>query len=164
MHRYITNHCFFSLCRYPPTPTLFIANLPEYYTSETLIQFFADLMSVDVVDARMNEGYCSGLVTFDTFEEAESVLEFQKTQQITLEDRPILVSWAKASDLEVFDTMPEPSYHGSVDPHSFHPRIRDAVETASKVASQMTEHNLEGIEEQLDPRDAGRHVVSYDDL
>eukprot|EP00890_Picochlorum_soloecismus_P002954 jgi/Picsp_1/365/NSC_00363-R1_polyadenylate binding protein len=149
--------------KYPPTPTLFIANLPEYYTSETLMQFFVDLMSVDVVDARVNEGFCSGLVTFGTFEEAESVLDFQKTQQITLEDRPILVSWARASDLEVFDTMPEP-YRGSVDPHSFHPRMRDAVATASKVASQITEHNLEGIEEHLDPRDAGRHVVSYDDL
>ena len=120
-------------------------------------------MSVDVVDARMNEGYCSGVVTFGTFGEAESVLDFQKMQQITLEDRPILVSWAKASDLEVFDTLPEP-YHGSVDPHSFHPRMRDAGATASKVASQMPEHNLEGIEEHLVPRDAGRHVVSYDDL
>lgn len=141
---------------------MFVANLPEYYTNQDLIYFFSEL-DLDVVSANIHEGCCSGIVTFESMDQAQRTLDFQEHQPFILEDREIVVSWAKPSDFaeEEPDGRGHPAY---VDPHSYHPRMRDARATASRVAAQISEHNMGNIDEQMDPRDARRNVVQYDDL
>ena len=112
----------------------------------------------------MNEGYCSGLVTFSSYDDAQAVLDFQLHESLTVEGRPIVVTWAKPSDFTVGGGNQSGKEDRSIDPHSFHPRLQDAKEAAVRVATQITEHNLADMEEQVDPRDARRNVVSYDDL
>ncbi|KAI8113325.1 hypothetical protein M9435_003329 [Picochlorum sp. BPE23] len=144
----------------PPTPTLFISNLPDYYTSDNIYEYFTMEYNLPVTDVRIYEGHCSGLVTFPSFQDAQALLDFQQSQPLVLEDRNIIVSWANAEDLQQHYELP-------VDPRARNHRAAHVEERAQRVASQMRQHDIHQPEMGDDADDeapSGRHVVSYDDL
>ena len=144
----------------PPTPTLFISNLPDYYTSDNIYEYFTMEYNLPVTDVRIYQGHCSGLVTFPSFQDAQALLDFQQSQPLVLEDRNIIISWANADDLQQHYELP-------VDPRARKSVVAQVEERAQRVASQLKEHAIQQPEMGEDADEeapSGRHVVSYDDL
>ena len=119
-----------------------------------------------VVDARVVPGCCYGFVTFGSYEEAQGLLDFQEHQPVEVEDRQLHLSWAKAATGAAAARPGAAAAAaaamggGGVDPHTQHPRVREARAAAAEVAAQIDEHR--GARGEAAPPQRG--LVSYDDL
>ncbi|KAL4519512.1 hypothetical protein Ndes2526A_g01884 [Nannochloris sp. 'desiccata'] len=148
----------------PSIPRLFVGDLPEHFTSETLFNFFSEFHHVE--EAHVVSSFCYGFVTFGSYEDAQAVLDFQSQQPIQVEDRHLRISWARDTPN---DTVRPREYGytangiegGDGGAQHEHPRIKAARLAAAQVLEQQDQHALEEVHYSEAP---GRDLVCYDDL
>jgi hypothetical protein len=148
----------------PSIPRLFVGDLPEHFTSETLFNFFSRFHHVE--EAHVVSSFCYGFVTFGSYEDAQAVLDFQSQQAIEVEDRHLRISWARDTPDDTFrprDYGYTVTANGGGDggAQQEHPRIKAARLAAAQVLEQQNQHALEEVRYNEAP---GRNLVSYDDI
>ncbi len=151
----------------PSIPRLFVGDLPEHFTSDTLFNFFSEFHHVE--EAHVVSSFCYGFVTFGSYEDAQAVLDFQFQQPIQVEDRHLRISWARDTPNDTVRPR-EYGYNatgamngggGDGGAPQEHPRIKAARLAAAEVLAQQDQHDLEDVHYSEAP---GRNLVCYDDL
>jgi len=120
--------------------TLLISNIPEYCTKDELFSYFGVHCSMNVIDVHIFEGYESAAVTFSSAAEARAVLDLQAQQPLELPQWGRILAEPYTDHVE----EQEEEYVAPTDPRQLHAMKRD--------------------DENEEPDDDRRHVVSYDDL
>lgn len=121
--------------------TLLISNIPEYCTKDELLSYFGVHCSMNVIDVHIFEGYESAAVTFASAAEARAVLDLQAQQPLELPQWGRILAEPYADQAQEEE---EEDYIAPTDPRQLH---------AMKIDNENDE-----------PDDDRRHVVSYDDL